>query len=719
MKKHLIKASIVLFFFLFFIFSFKSNIKAEVIIDQKTDIQVENDIIGFDQENNYRVLIYENFVTIYYQELSLKLEGKYKAHTFKNDVLYLALNDELLKINKNEIVKSIKIDGMEIIDLLSDEYLYASGSLSASLTIVELDYNLNVVRNYHLNDPVNTKITKLLKHNNYYFALIERKHHDKESLFKNIGNYNDQKTCLIKFDKRFNILNILYVNLNKEKEVPKYLNIIDDLIYFVVNDEQHSYYFNCDLNLENLSLVKKCEEQSKILIDYNNHFIGFSFDQFLKITGSDNVYDLNIKNPLNVKIVDDELKVYSEINNHIEVFEISEYHINKIDNFKIGFDYGNYDFNNDLNHNDVIDVCSYFTKVEVLSNTRFEKNIAGLIDLELVVKINKIPDIKVSTKVEIEPYVNIMNEHIYPTNKTLNFLGQGLLDGKNITSGYTLKTQGEHQFILKDNQNNSYNYHFYVVDNYQRDDLIVENIDYYVLKNEEFKISLKLNGITDIEKVIMDNKERIFEVIDDTLIIKIQNESANGLFKHVLNEIQTKDKNYKLNQVINVYTKKDVPNIDVVEDETDELNLKLKIDDKDQAILCFKFVSNVETFINYLKDESFSVSNNTNDLKMYVLYDLGDGNIKEVFLMELKGIVKKGSDFISLTFDSTNSVNLSFKTKNMTTIDKVNIQNEALNYDYVVNNNYTNIIVSLIVTLIIIFIIAFFFIVKFKKKKKQ
>lgn len=723
MKKRIFKIIILIFFII--LLMPKREIKAEMIIDNYQEINEEYENIEYyDQKANYKLLVLKDKIICFYQDKRIEIIESYVKHLFNNDELYLLTKTKLIKINNGVLIKELQIDNKTINNLYLDNYLYLVGSKDNNLYLMELDTSFYVLREYYLEDPVDAEIVNIIKVDNYFYCLIKRTHQDMNSIFKNVGNYFDEKTCLIKFDKRFNIINILYLNLDEEKELPKYLSFASNKLYLAIESNSYDYCFSVNLDLENLILEKQMNKQTIIMLDYNNDFLGFTLDHYLKIEAKDNNYDLDIELPIAVKIEDDELRVYTKKLNKIFCYKISEYHINKLNNFQIGFDYGNYDFNSDLNNTDAVDIKSYFTKVEVFNLTKFEKTISGIFDIELNLKIAKMPDIKLANKVEIENYCNIQDGHVYPIDTILYFLGSGILDNKTISSGYLIKNEGEHNLVIKDNQNNVFNYKFYVVKNYYAIFNNYQKIDYFVSSNEEFKIMFDLKDIipNQIKEVIINNKAVEFNVSDNYLIINARGASSYGISHYILNSIKTEKKDYQINKEFNVLTKKSVPSIDFTEDETDELSLDLNINDPDQAILYFKIVTNNEEFKNFIVDETYSVLNNTSDIKIFVYYDLGDGKIESEEILNIKGNVLKGNNFIDFKIERTSvikTIKLSFKTKNMESIEKISAGPETLNYDYVVKNNYYNIVLSIIISILIITVIVTIGIYKIKKKKKQ
>lgn len=698
------------------------KVHGQVVIEDEIKENLEinlADCLIFDTLNEDKIFVFENYLYYGYQDTLNKLDEAYLTHLFINDTLYLATQNNLYKIVRGRIDKKVAID-VTINSLYYQDYLYAAGSLNDKALIKEYDLNLKEQRSFVLQDDVNTNINFLIKENNDFYALIERQHFSPNSIFKNIGNYFDTKTCLIKLDKRFNILKVLYLNVEAKDEIPSSLIIKDNQIYFSINVKEYnlSYYYQTDLNLSTLKLIKNNELMDTIMLDYNGDFIGFSFDHFLKMDAKDDYYDFDIKNPLNVMIQDDELQVYTKDDNSIKLYHISEYHINYIKDFQVGYNYGNYDFTQDLNHTKAIDISSYFSSVEVKANENFTFNkSAGSYPLELVAKFKRMEDLNFTTNIVIAKYINIENNHAYPNGTMLNFLGQATLDGEKITSGMLLKEEGEHIIKLADNQNNVDEYHIFIVKDYYLSNEYVTDVDYYVKQNTDFLIPFLFEG--NIQQIYVNNQETPFVKENDTILLSFKGVSASGIKKYLINKVVTDDNVYLINQEFSVYFLKAKPIIEIVEDESVELSLNLKITDDDKALTFLKIIDGENVAMNFLKDGLYDLKDG--NIKIMLCYDLGDG-IKDVEILELDVTFKDGKEMLEILVDKTvviKNIQLKFKSKAFQKINKLSVSGQILSYDYASKDNYVNLFVSIGLTLFVVTAVILFIVFKNIRRKRN
>ena len=479
---------------------------------------------------------------------------------------------------------------------------------------------------------------------------------------------------------------------------------------------------------ENYMLLKTTTLNDHIMLDINNQYLIFNFDDGLNMTSVDGTINIgNYHDVYDYSIVNGRLELIYYNKNNLCKTNIEEYHINKLDKIVVSYDNGNVDFEKDLNILEEIDVQSYFSKVEVLCNTEFLKNVFGEYNIELLIKRENHDDVKVSSKVEIKEYVNIIDGGVYCTGHSLKFLGIATLNNIKINSGHNITENGEYTLQLADNLGNIKTYNFLVVDNYylrNQDNNLFDIIGYV---NKELEIAIPLDNIEIIE-LYVDDKKIEFQYEEDKIIFKLQPVSDFGTKQYTINKIITKDKEYIVNKEFIVNYLKISPTIDIIENNEINPHLSFTVDDPNQTIKYIEFKMSSDNYSNsmyycFSQDFNFNDSNFiAGTIEIIVCYDLGDGIIRKESISKLNGDYKDLNNLLSVSSiiegERIKQIELNINMDNISKINNLIVKNQDIACKYNLSQDYTSLLVSIILTsLIVIGFVGSLIIKKCKNKK--
>ncbi len=710
-----------------------------LLIGSKQEVKAESKYQKFLYLNDYEeveqiytgeyfdILKFSDQVKYLYDTEEILIKGKLQEIEIKDSLAFLIIDNKLYKINKKEIEKVIDLPQDYIInDIYYDKLLYLVGSQKDTGIIVEYNDNLVEIKKYELGVDNKLNFLNIVKDKESFYLTATKQGHSINNEFKNIGSFNDTKTIVLKLNDKMNIEDVLYLNNDSSYEKPIFLELKDNKLFFVLRVDETNYYYEVSTDFKECKLLYKKEGQEDILLSVNNEYLNFDTKHTLKIATSKELLEYDINNVIGYNIKDSYLNVFTLENQNIYQYQIEEYHIEYLKEFYLGYDFGNYDFDSDLNNTDVIKVTSYFSKVEVYNQTIFTKNIPGVYDLNLIVKRPNLENITLSTKANVLKYVNVVNEGVYRTGKTLYFMGVGILNNETISNGYTIKEEGNYRLVIKDKYNNSEEYNFSCVDNYYINDDLTYRADYYVFPNSEAKISFTLENNDLVQEVVVNNEIIDFEQNDKTLIFNVNGSSSYGIKEYTINKIKINDKWYVVDQKYIVKTLKQKPTIQIEETDQENLSLKMNVDDLEQTIVKFNiYINDKLQFENYLQNESYSLNEFKNKnirMKIEVYYDLGDQQMRKEEILYLDSHLTARDN--ELTFDFNfdtrlNSLTIDLTTNNFKKINTLKVLDIEIKDNYIKKIDYLPLYLSAGITLVIVLIIIGILIRKKSKKKES
>ena len=705
--------------------------KKEVSASVKTERYLYlNDKIGVEsiyQGKNFEILEFSDKIEYLYQNEVIVLKGNLTAIDVSSDSAFLIINHKLYKLTNGKIDKEIELDtNLKVNKIYYSNHLYLVGSFSTEGIIVEYSSDLKEMIRYTYGELNDLSIVDIIKFQNNFYLTCTKSAHSPNGMFENVGNYNETKTVVLKLNSRMNIEDVLYLNNGKTLEEPIFFKLQNDQLFLVVSSPEKNYYYQSSLDFSDVMLVKEGNNCVDILLGVNDEFIELSLNEKLKLETNSNTLEFNISNVLAAKIENGVLKVWSLEDGDIYEYNIEEYHIDYLNEFNIGFSYGNYDFEQDLNYTDVIKIESYFGKIEIYNQTIFTKNIPGTYDLSLLLKREGLDSIQLSTKVNVHPYVNITNEGVYKTGLTLYFLGSGTLNNEPISNGHIVTTENDYILEIKDNNGNVTTYQFSCVDDYYISDQPTTEINYFLEKDQfqDILVNLPIEG--KVEEVVVDNQNVEFYSENKKLYIKIKGDSVPDVKKQTIDRIKIDGLWYEINQVIVLKTIKSTPSITINEKNNELLDLDFLINDPDKSLQKIIIKVNDEIIVkNYFENEVYSLEKYKNQkvkITLEYFYDLGDNVIRSNEVLLIEGKIKNPNNLITLNANVTHEIekiNLKVNTKNFKMLDKININEVNVANNYQEDNNFVTVFVSLFLTLLVILTIVFLWIKRRKKQKVE
>ena len=723
------KIVIILIFLGSFCFNFKPFIVNAEAQDRLLVLNDVSDLDAYFSGENYQILKYLDHFEYLWGNNKSSIKGELLAHFISSNTLYVLVKDDvqrLIKINNGEIEKQIILDNELVINkIIYDHNLYLFGSLETTGIIIEYNDNLQEIKRYSYGTNNNLKFIDAIRHNNKWYITATKDGHSPNGEFRNIGNYDDTKTVLIRLNSKYMIDNVLYINNESKEEKPIFMEYYNESIYFVVRDSQSDYCYKTDLNFEYCYNEGVYEQTDRVLLGYNGEFLRFNLEDSLVMYEKDHIYHYDNINVKGLDISNSYLNVYTNENNNLYKYEIEEYHINYINEFFVGFDYGNYDFSSNLNDSDVISIKSFFSEVSVFNETTFTNNIPGTYELSLIIKRPNLRSIQVSTKVHVGQYVNIIDNGVYKTGINLKFLGLAKLNEQTISNGHIIQSPGDYKLAIQDNLGNITYYHFTCVDNFYIGGVEDKNSDYYVEKNQNFYFPFSLNTKELVQDVIINGESYEFIQEEEKLKILIKGANLYNIKEYVIEKVKVNDIWYNVDKHFKVMTLKDTPKVTIKEQEGDFLNLDISIEDFDKTIQKVELLINGKEYINYLEDYTYSFDldkKEVTSIDVNVYYDLGNGEIKSFNLIKLNGKIKDFKNLISLSFNITHSLekmSLRVNTNNIKNLNFLNVNSVDIKDHYINSSNYLNIYLSIGISILVVLIIIVLVIRKKKKKLKK
>ncbi len=655
----------------------KEEIKQKYL-EQKIDVKTlnkefEDDIINIIEENDAIVINFENDA-LFKNNKSINADFKeipYDQVTdFKivNNIGYFLIGNLIFtsKVDENDLNLEeisdlnnygINAKGIEIYN----DIIYAYGEINNDACVFSITLDDEEVNNLIIGGEQEEIFLDAFILNNQLFLIGKKDSISYSSDLQNVGLPNTKKVFMLSYDLELEEqINQLYFNERETSE--EYLRYfkVDD--YFYLQLDSTIFKIDQDLNLMQQEFEPTCD----INQDYYPTMIKNKMEI---ITSFDNKIFLNDCLLANftgkislTKINKGNLELYTIAENILNIYQISEYHIDK--NEKVI----STRYYTDINFLNKFCIDSYFEtlKTEISSLIpNLPKNIDG--EYDLIYKITKENETSflINGKYELKPFVNIVDGGIYPTHKELLFYGNATLNDEVIYNGYKIKEEGSYELKITNANNKVTIYHIKTIENYYKDDECVTiSPDITINKNTNFKININYNANenTKIKEIwINDSKHQDFKIEDQQISINLKSDSKYSIKNYHIDKIVYEDKTlkeYLINQNYLVMTLKDDPMI-VMEKiiKNQKITLNYEFDDLDKTF-------------NYLKTELY----NGNDL-VGINYNYFNKAIK-IINLDIKKITCK-------------HYLVSYNGNKMTTILLMEYEIENYNYNKFLESTFT------------------------------
>lgn len=716
----------------FFIFNINLNVKAASI--EQEDVLYNNIEEPADVHilNTGNLIEYVDHMIFKTNNYSIEIKGKLIGCCDDGSITYVMHKEE----GQNKITKIVRKDTkVVLVDkecdirkiVYSNNRIYLFGFYNDFGIILEYSEDFELISNRMYLENTNITFYDAMFYQDKWYILGLKKGHCINSQVENIGDYDDVKTILLILDVNLNYQSIKYFNHFSSYEHAKLLDVYDNYLYYCFDVDGVKYLYKSDLTFTNNYLLDK-SKWDEVLVDVNGDYLLFNNNNTLKMTSSTEELDLGTYNKIYKYLIKDgRLNIYHYNKNNLYVKRISEYHINKLEPIVITYQDGKVDFDKNLNDTKEIDIKSYFSEVEVICNSDFSKNVSGKYNIELLIVRPNHENIKLSSVVEIMPYVNVIDGGVYCTGHSLIFLGNGTLNDVKINSGHNIVDPGEYKLEISDNLGGVMTYNFIVVNNYYiRNN---DNLDADIVTSPGNNLEIEIE-VGDIEVLdIIVNKESV-DFSQDGKKLKILLEPGNnsGVREFIINQIVTKSYEYNLEKKIIVNVLKQTPSINIVENNGDMPSFSIYIEDEEQTIKYLEIVLTKETIQSkylYFFNQDCLIDSQDFDagiIDIYLCFDVGDGNLKKDKLLSLDANIKELNNL--LTFNSVietenlKQIDIKINTKSIKKMNALLVNNQNIVGKYNVQNSYTSLIISVSLTIVIMICIVICLIVKKRRIKK-
>ena len=710
------------------------NTQASTINKDEVIFYNQEEPLDVYQVNDGYLIKYDNYVLFKNNNSEIKIDGNLKCFDYIQSSIFLIVeyNNTILlsKIVDNKVTYQTLDENINVNKMIIDNNkLCLFGSSQDFSIIYEYTLNLEPIKYNKYFETCNIEFYDVIKYNDKWYVFgLKNGHCENEDIY-NVGNYNDIKTVIFILDELFNIKSIKYLNLNCEKEIPKVLKIDNDMIYYIIETPDNVYLYQSNLMFtENYLMLKSSVSNEHIMLDVNNQFLVFYYEDNLQMkTPTETINIGNYNKVFNYRINNGYLELIYYNKNNLCKTKIDEYHIDKLETIEVTYENGNIDFEKDLNDLEEVEIRSYFSKVEVFCNTDFIKNVSGKHNVELLIKRENHEDVKVSTDVLIKEYVNVIDGGVYCTGHSLKFLGIATLNGIKINNGHNITENGEYKLDISDNLGNIKTYRFIVIDNYYQRNQENNQFDILGCIGSEVEVTIPLENI-EVMELYVDNQKVEFNCVDGKLLFKLNPVNNYGVKKYLINKIVTKDSEYIINKEISVNYLKKLPTIDIIENNTSNPNLSFIINDVDQTLKYFelKLISNnYSNSLLYCFNQDFILEDPNfigGTIEVYACYELGDGIIRKELLCSINGDYKSLNNLLNMNTtiegERIKQVDLNINMENVSKMNNLIIKNQDIVNKYNSNKDFTSLIISLSLTSVIVLGFIVYLIIKKRRIKK-
>ena len=727
MKKWLLLIPLIALTFLF-----KAPFTLQAAVSEEATL-IENqmsDLVSLYPTSHGQIECYANQIKYWYDGSEVTIDGSYITHFEDGEYLYLIVKNEVTKLSKYK--KSILQKEAELTEnltlkqiLLHNDYLYLIGYTPDAGLIMTYSQDLKEIKQYQYGVDSGLKIYQALIIQNEWYLACSKNAHGAEP-FLNVGNDGEEKTCLVKLNNKMQLSEIKYFNHHQKEELPYSLTMVGSVLGLIIKSGDTYYYYQID-NLLNPKYVDSYTGVDDTLIGYDGTFLKVNKTSGFSLSSAKDTYlDKPWNQVVYYDIKDGYFNVYVVLDGNLYKYQFDEYHINQLDEFHVDFSHSNLDFEHNLNGQGVVDVSSIVGAVEVYAEGGVNLNIPGVFDVNILIKRSNKDNIKLSTMVRINQYVNVINKGVYRTGMMLSFMGNATLNGNVVTSGYYINSPGNYTLTISDNKTQLQVIEFSVVDDYYSRIMPIIGGDYVLPAGSETYIDFTMPEVLTVEEVIMDQKETEFLLNNNILKIPMCSLNNYAIETHTINRVRIGEVWCDVDYSFSVKTLKKAPIFEVTEGETKNLTLNIKIDDPEQAIkyLLCKDLKTGKEYYNYIKNDTVTLDGlkgKSSSIEISIIYDLGDGVEKAKKLINLDANFKTNTLFSiiwGLAGEKVSEAHLKMDDKATRGMTNLVVCNENITSTYLDNNNATNLVISIAITAVVAIAIIVFLIIKRSKRSK-
>ena len=673
---------------------------------------------------------YEKTIKYWYDSSEISWEGEYGTHLEDGEYLYIIIKGEaqkLYKLRKGVIQKEVELGKELTINqiMLLNDYLYLVGDNEETGLIITYNLDLREVKQYTYGEGCHLKIKQVyLENNNWYLACSKDAHASEP--FASVGSFGEEKTCLIKLNNKMQISDILYFNHQKVKEVPKHLVKNSTGLYLVIQSGETYEAYKIDQQFVSLYLGH-IDQASDVLIGVDGSILKIDESSgFTLSRGEANLIEKAWNQVVYYDISGGYFNVYVIENGNLMKYQFDEYHVDQLANFHVDYFQSNLSFDQNINHQGVVEINSIVDQIEVVTEKEVILNIPGTFDVPLLIKRPNKNNIKIASRVTIDPYVNVTSGGIYRTGVMLAFMGNATLNGNVVTSGYYINSPGNYTLVISDNKTQLQVISFSVVDDYYCRTMNLSAGDYTMQAGSETYLDFTMPDAYKIDEVIMDQVSVSFMLNSNILKVSVTSLNNYGVASHTINKVRIGEVWYDVNLTFTVMTLKKAPLFEVIEGETKLPSFTIKIDDPEQAIkgITFTDLATLKEVTNYLKNGEVTLDGlkgKKGTIEVNILYDLGDGIVKSKRLITIDATFKSDAIFqasYKMVGERIDEAHLSLTDAATKSITNVVVCNENISASYLTNHSNRNLIISIALTGFVVMVIIALLILRKKKRSK-
>lgn len=675
--------------------------------------------------NIYKDVIYKDncfYISKYDLEYNGNLINYYEINELIYIIYQLDANTYLECLDTNYQILNYTVINHDINDTFVDSnYIYLVGSRNEDASIWIFNYDLTIKNIYDYGGDGKEEFTNIRIIEDVIYLVGSKDAISNNSCFENSGNIGENKSFIVTLDNSFSIDKSIYLNKQELVEYIDNLIVYDDSLYYLLYTNNNTYYYQLSKELKViesfnindyitydqiilLDNFNKCKD--KIFIYMKDDKIFYSvMDNDIKYVYQVNSYEANI---LLLNAYNEQGVIYIHFIKESSLYQIqlTEYHINYINEKIVSYKDSSY---LDVNH---FSVESYFECLEFKYNNQLNEHISlttsGAYDATYTA-YTSYGRVDITTKYNVLPYINIINNGIYKKGYMLEFTDQVYIDNNKAFLGEQLETSKEYNIKHVIDDREVY-YKIYICDDYYKE-LYLNNIraDYELNSSSYLLYQIELSKNRPVEAVYVNNQKYDFTEHNNIITIKLETKFSNVIETyHIQKIIYTDQSEDIINDVVDIKFLKKTPLLDVsYKDE----NIIYNIVDNDKSInniviRCYENNNLIDEQNTFLNSYNYNLNKGIYRIEVVLQYELGTSALYEEVLFEIE-LENKHSieDFINIEIDKTDD-SISQLNIKLDKTDRMNILNAQINNTNIesafTKSSYLMTIIIIIVSVVIL-----------------
>lgn len=589
-----------------------NNLDSSSVIEENSQniYEFDQNINNILEKEDYQVMVGNDTSYLVKGQIIYQVNGIVTDFQIYDNQFYFLLDNSLVVSDlTDELVLKLPKDIKYLSLSVQNELIYLCGNKNNDAYLEIYSLTFEMVNSYQLGGDGFEQFIEVYPFQDGYYLIGEKDSTSFNSPFKNVGGVGTRKVFMVYLEEE-KIINEVYFDGGKQNEFYNQSIFQDDSIYILVSS---NIVYRLDLNLKILPMIEYNGQIFQIISNYQEEILYFDVENNNELYLNHQKFYVTSGKIANIIIRNGECIIFTIKNQIVKEISLSEYHILKNDSLICNKYY--YDLTTLAN----LKVESYFERLEkkiISYDPFFQKQLDGEYKIKYQITRENGNTFLLDGNLIVQPFVNIIDNGIYPVNKELYFFGNAKLNEVEIFNGYKIIKPGNYHLELTNANGITCSYNFLVLENYYKsDDTVTFDSDYLVYPNEELIIQVKLdlqeNQI--INKVFVNGLDYDdFQVDGSVLSIKITGKGFYSIDSYTIDKIVYYDQGYHellVGKNFTVKTIKKLPKIDVSQSVDEQLiKLDYNIQDLQQSIIAMKIViyddnNLVGTFYHYLNQE--------------------------------------------------------------------------------------------------------------------